>query len=306
MPSSVDSRTVVVTGASGLISSALVTALENDGHRVLRAVRRAVRDPERELSWDPAAGSIEIEKLEGADAVVHLAGESIAGRRWSEAFKQRLLDSRVQGTRLISEAVAALSKRPRVLASASAIGFYGERGNAWLDESTSPGEGFLPEVCLQWEHSTQAARDAGIRVANLRFGVVLSPRSGALADMLTPFKLGAGGVLGSGRQYFSWIALDDAVRAIRFVIENEQLAGPMNLVVPEPVTNRQFTKALGEVLSRPTVLPMPAFAARLLFGEMADALLLASARVLPGRLSEAGFRFDFPELKPALRHMLAN
>ncbi|MGI9458002.1 MAG: TIGR01777 family oxidoreductase, partial [Aeoliella sp.] len=211
---------------------------------------------------------------------------------------------RVEGTALISEAIAALDPKPKVLACASAIGFYGDRGDTVLDESAASGDSFLPEVCLQWERACKPARDAGIRVASMRLGVVLSTEGGALAQMLTPFKLGAGGVLGSGKQYFSWISLHDAARAIEHVLESDQLSGPVNLVAPTPVTNREFTKTLGKVLSRPTIAPMPAFAARLLFGEMADALLLASTRVIPTALAESGFHFQHPELETALHQLL--
>ena len=295
--------TVVVTGASGLIGTKLVPALEAAGRRVLRAVRRPAKN-EQELSYDPKAGTIEREKLVGVDAVIHLAGAGIATKRWTESYKQVLIDSRVDGTKLISETIASLDNKPRVFACASAIGYYGDRGDTELEESATSGDGFLPEVCMQWERACQPARDAGIRTVNMRIGVVLSTKGGALKEMLTPFKLGGGGILGSGRQYFSWIELDDIVRAMQFVLENESLSGPVNLVSPNPVTNREFTKTLGRVLSRPTILPMPAFAARLLFGEMADALLLASARVVPSALTDAGFSYEYAELEPALRHIL--
>jgi len=299
-----DRQTVVVTGASGLIGSHLVPTLERSGYHVVRAVRHEVKNPEKELHWDPASGRIDHEKLEGVWAVVHLAGANIAGKRWSESYKQKILHSRTAGTTLLCETLAKLETKPQVLACASAIGFYGDRGDSKLNETASAGEGFLPEVCLQWERSCDAAREAGIRTANLRMGVVLSTEGGALDQMLTPFKLGVGGVLGSGKQYFSWIALDDSVRAIRFVLENESVQGPVNVVAPEPVTNREYTKTLGSVLGRPTVFPMPAFAARLAFGEMADALLLASARVVPQRLLDEGFAFDYPSLEPALKHAI--
>jgi len=309
MTNSTAQPTIVVTGASGLIGTKLVAALEADGKRVLRAVRREARG-DHELSWDPAAGTIDRDKLEGIeggiDAVIHLAGAGIAAKRWTEAYKQLLIDSRVDGTTLIAETVASLDRKPRVFACASAIGYYGDRGDAELEESAACGDGFLPELCMQWERSCQAARDADIRTVNMRIGVVLSTEGGALKEMLTPFKLGGGGVLGSGRQYFSWISLDDVVRAIPFVVNNGSLSGPVNLVTPNPVTNREFTKTLGRVLSRPTVLPMPAFAARLLFGEMADPLLLASARVVPGALASAGFSYQHAELEPALRHLLGS
>jgi len=297
-------QTIVVTGASGMIGKPLVSAFEGAGHRVIRAVRGTVRDPKAEMAWDPATGNIDRDELIGADAIVHLAGANIAGKRWTPAYKQLLIDSRVDGTTLLSEAIASLDSKPRVLACASAIGYYGDRGDNMLDESAPSGDGFLPELCMQWERACQAARDAGIRVVNMRLGVVLSPTGGALAQMLTPFKLGVGGILGNGRQHFSWISLLDAVRAIQHVVDNDSLSGPVNLVSPQPVTNREFTKTLGKVLGRPTLLPMPAFAARLLFGEMADALLLASARVEPKSLQESQFEFQHSELEPALRHLL--
>ena len=298
-----DQPTIVITGASGMIGSHLAIALEAEGKRVLRAVRRKPQN-DHELSWDPKAGTIDRDKLEGVDAVVHLAGANIAGQRWTEDYKKVLLDSRVEGTTLVAETIASLERKPRVFACASAIGYYGDRGQQELDESAACGDGFLPNVCQQWEQSCQAARDAGIRTVNMRIGVVLSTEGGALKEMLTPFKLGGGGVLGSGQQVFSWIALDDVVRAIRFALDNESLSGPVNLVSPNAVTNREFTKTLGRVLSRPTILPMPAFAARLVFGEMADALLLASAHVVPGKLAENGLRYEYAELEPALRHLL--
>ena len=303
MSDSTHPSTVLVTGASGLLGTKLVAALEAEGKRVLRAVRRNARN-EQEVSWDPATGTIDRDQLEGLDAVVHLAGANVAGKRWSEAYKQLLIDSRVDGTTLIAETLANLDHKPKVFACASAIGYYGDRANEELDESAACGDSFLPELCMQWERSCQPARDAGIRTANMRIGVVLSPEGGGLKKMLLPFKLGGGGILGNGRQYMSWISLDDVVRAIQFVVDNETLAGPINLVTPNPVTNREFTKTLGRVLSRPTVLPMPAVAARLLFGEMADALLLASARVVPSTLTKAGFRYEYADLEPALRHLL--
>ncbi len=225
-------------------------------------------------------------------------------RSWTPAVKARIRDSRVNGTRLLCEALARLSNPPRVLVCASAIGYYGDRGDEVLDEASSPGSGFLPEVCQEWEAATEPARAAGIRVVNLRFGVILSPSGGALAKMLTPFKLGAGGRIGDGRQWMSWIALDDVIDAIAYALNTESLAGPANCVAPQPVTNLEFTKTLGRVLHRPTIFPMPAVAARIAFGEMADALLLASARVLPKELSAAGYPFRYPQLEGALRHML--
>jgi len=296
--------TVLVTGASGLVGTALVSALQAEGHPVMRAVRGEVQHPNEEVHWDPESGQVDRDKLTGVDAVVHLAGANIAGKRWTDAYKKEIRDSRVQGTRLIAETLAGLDPKPRVFACASAIGFYGDRGDAILDESAAPGEGFLPEVCLEWEQACLPAQEAGIRTVNLRFGVVLSKKGGALKEMLTPFKMGVGGVLGNGKQYMSWIVLDDAVRAIQFALENDTLAGPVNVVAPQAVTNREYTKTLGKVLGRPTIVRMPAFAARAAFGEMADDLLLASTRMVPERLQQAGFSFNFPDLEPALRRAL--
>ena len=296
--------TILITGATGMVGTELAQAYEADGHKVLRAVRHPVKDPATEVFWDPTTGEIEKEKLEGLDAVIHLAGANIAGKRWSAAYKQVLLESRTKGTTLISNTLAELNQKPKVLACASAIGYYGDRGHETLTEEAAPGEGFLPDVCMQWEQACQPAREAGIRVANMRIGVVLSTKGGALATMLTPFKLGAGGILGNGKQFFSWIALDDLVEAIRFVVSNDSFTGPVNLVSPQAVTNREFTKSLGKAISRPTLFPMPAFAARLAFGEMADALLLASAHVVPEKLAQAGFPYRFPQLQAALQHVL--
>jgi uncharacterized protein (TIGR01777 family) len=297
---------IAVTGSSGLIGTALVSALEADGQLVKRLVRRPVREGENEVAWDPQAGTIDAAALEGVNAVIHLAGENLAAHRWTKSFKQEILDSRIRGTRLLSESLARLNARPGVLVSASAVGYYGDRGDELLDESSPPGQGFLADVCQQWEAATQPARDAGIRVVNARFGMVLSGRGGALPQMLTPFKLGVGGVVGSGRQYVSWIAIDDLVSAVRLVLRNESLIGPVNFVAPQPVTNREFTTTLGRVLGRPTVMAMPAFGARLAFGEMADEVLLSSARVEPQKLVAAGFKFQHPELEPALRDILAS
>ena len=299
-----EQRRIVVTGSTGLVGTKLIPALEQAGWQVIRAVRRPVDNSETELHWNPAEGKIDRDRFEGVDAVVHLAGANIAGRRWSEKYKQLILDSRVQGTSLLSDTIASLENKPKVFACASAIGFYGDRGNEELSESSPSGDGYLPEVCMQWERCCQSAQDAGIRVANLRIGVILSPEGGALAKMLFPFKMGGGGILGNGKQYFSWMALDDIIGSILFVLNSESISGPVNLVAPQPVTNYEFTKTLGKVLSRPTVLPMPGFAARLALGEMADALLLASTRVVPHVLQEKGYEFQHPDLEPALRHLL--
>jgi uncharacterized protein len=295
---------IAVTGSTGLVGSALVTALEARGHLVRRLVRGNISDGDHEIRWNPDQGEIDAAELNGIDGVVHLAGENIAGGRWTESFKRRILESRTKGTRLLAETLAGLEMKPTVLVSASAIGYYGNRHDEEVDELAPSGNGFLAEVCREWEAATEPAHDAGIRVVKLRIGPVLSPKGGALAKMLTPFKLGLGGVIGSGRQYFSWIALDDVVNAIVFAVENESLVGPVNAVAPGAVTNRDFTKTLGRVLGRPTIFPMPAFAARLAFGEMADEMLLGGVKVAPHELIKTGFPFEYPQLEPALRHLL--
>jgi uncharacterized protein (TIGR01777 family) len=300
---------VIVTGSTGLVGQALIRSLLAEGHEVTRLVRgdaQGFRAPGTSaVHWNPERGEIDAKELEAHAAAVHLAGEPVAEGRWDEAKKRRILESRVKGTRLIAEALAGLSQKPKALVSASAIGFYGDRGEEVLREESASGGDFLSEVCREWEKATLAASQAGIRVVHVRIGVVLSGEGGALSKMLTPFKLGVGGRIGSGRQYMSWITLEDLVRIIRRALTDEQLRGPVNAVAPNPVTNEEFTKALGRVLGRPTLLPIPAFAARLAFGEMADALLLASARVEPARLREAGFEFKHSEIEDALRDVLA-
>lgn len=299
----VGSMNILVTGATGLVGSTLIPFLTTGGHRVTRLVRRSTGRND-EIVWNPEAGSIDAARLEGLDAVVHLAGENIATGRWTPAKKARIRDSRVNGTRLLCETIAKLKQPPKVLVGASAIGFYGDRRDEVMTEASVPGTSFLCEVCRDWEAATEPARQAGVRVVNLRIGVVLTPRGGALAKMLLPFKLCAGGVVGSGRQFMSWIAIDDVIGAIHHALITESLSGPVNAVSPNPATNRDFTKTLGSVLGRPTIIPMPAFAARLAFGEMGDELLLASTRVVPERLSASGYQFRFPELNAALRHLL--
>lgn len=291
---------IAVSGATGLIGSSLRAAL-GGAHTLVPLVRR----PEAGgIPWDPSIGVKDPESLEGIDAVVHLAGESIAAGRWTAARKARIRDSRVVGTRRLCAALASLAKPPEVLVCASAIGFYGDRGEEVLHEQSPPGKGFLPEVCREWEEAASAARDRGIRVVSLRTGIVLSPHGGALAKMLTPFRMGAGGKVGDGRQYMSWVSIDDMAGIIGHALSREALSGPVNAVAPGAVTNATFTAVLARVLSRPAIFPMPAFAARLVFGEMADALLLASTRVVPRRLEETGYGFRHPELEPALRHLL--
>lgn len=294
---------ILVTGSTGLVGSAVVPFLTTGGHRALRLVRGTPRNAD-EITWNPTAGTIDADKLEGIDAVVHLAGDNIAHGRWTAAKKARIRDSRVLGTRLLSTALAKLNRKPRVFVCASAIGFYGHRGDEVMTESSPPGPTFISNVCRDWEAATEPAKQAGIRVVNLRIGVVLTPRGGALAKMLTPFKLCAGGVVGSGRQYWSWIALDDVVGAIHHAITHDELTGPVNAVAPETLTNAEFTKILGRVLHRPTIAPLPTFVVKLLLGEMGDELLLASTRVVPNRLQETGYQFRCPTLEGALRHVL--
>jgi uncharacterized protein (TIGR01777 family) len=294
---------VLITGAHGLIGHALSTLLGADGHRVLSLTRSKFPTNEREISWNPDTGTIEKADLEGFDAIVHLAGESIVGR-WTPQKKARILESRVKGTRLLCETLAGLHSRPMVLISASAVGYYGEGGNKVLTENSPVGSLFLSRVAQAWEEATKAVGRKGIRVVNLRIGFVLSKQGGGLAAMLRPFKLGIGGRVGNGHQYLSWIALDDLARSISHAILTDSLRGPVNAVSPHPATNREFTKALGRVLGRPTIFPLPAFAARIALGEMADELLLASARATPDRLLASGFEFQFPELEEALRHVL--
>ena len=294
---------ILVSGASGLIGSALAPHLEAAGHRVTRLVRGRARPGWGEAAWDPDAGRMPLPALEGVDAVVHLAGESIVGR-WSADKKQRIYASRVHGTQVLCEALRQVARPPKTFVCASAIGYYGNRGERLLLEESRAGEDFLARVCIDWEAAAAPAAQRGIRVVSLRLGMVLSASGGALGQMLPPFRLGLGGVLGGGAQYMSWIALDDVVGAMAHVLMTESLRGAVNLVSPEPVRNRDFTRTLGRVLRRPTRFAVPAFAARLLFGEMADALLLASTRVQPGKLNASGYAFRYPALEDALRHVL--
>jgi uncharacterized protein (TIGR01777 family) len=295
---------VLVSGSSGLIGSALVTFLQSGEHGVTRLVRSKSTRYEKQVLWDPLAGSLDVEGLRGIDAVVHLAGENIAAGTWTTARKANIRDSRIKGTRLLSESLASLRQPPAVLASASAVGYYGDQGDKILDEQSDSGSGFLADVCRQWEEATKPAAEAGIRVVHLRTGMVLSSSGGVLAKTLTLFRLGMGGRLGSGRQYTSWITLDDVVGAIHHCLVNESLHGAINLVSPNPVTNREFTKVLGKVLKRPTWFAVPTAALRLTLGKMADELLLTSTRVTPTRLLASGYEFHHPELEPALRHEL--
>ncbi len=295
---------VLVSGATGLVGEALTQALEERGDTPVLLSRRPGTENEARVVWNPAAGVLDPAALDGVAAVVHLAGENVSDGRWSEAKKQRILDSRVNGTRLLAEAIAAARTKPGVLVSASAMGYYGDTGDAVVDEASPAGSGFLAEVCQQWEAATAPAEAAGVRTVHYRIGLVLSADGGALAKMLAPFKAGLGGPLGNGRMWMSWISIDDLVRGILHCIDTESLAGPVNAVAPHPVTNRDFTKALGRVLRRPTLFPVPAPAIRLLFGEMGEALLLSSARVHPTRLSASGYHFAHPEIGVALQALL--
>ncbi len=295
---------IAVTGSHGLVGSGLISALAAGGHQVTCLIRGEARG-ERQASWDPMDGLRDPARLEGLDAVVHLAGENIAAGRWTAERKAAIRQSRVGGTRRLSQDLARLARPPRVLLTASAVGYYGDRGEEILREDSPPGRGFLADICQQWEAAALPAVQAGIRVVHARFGMILSPDGGALKRMLPPFRLGLGGAIGTGRQFLSWIAIQDAIRAILHALSTDALRGPVNVVAPTAVTNAEFTRALARVLSRPAVAVLPAAVARIVFGEMADALLLASARVLPVRLQDSGFVFGFLELEGALRHLLA-
>jgi uncharacterized protein (TIGR01777 family) len=292
---------IVLSGASGLIGSALAPALRARDHDVLRLVRSEPSAAD-EIRWDPAAGELDPARLTGVDAIVNLSGENL-GKRWTDARKRAIMDSRVQSTDLLARTAAGLDPRPSALVVASAVGYYGDRGDEILTEESSGGSGFLADVVTAWEKAADPAREAGIRVVHMRQGIVLSKDGGALKPMLLPFKLGAGGRVGSGKQWWSWIGMDDLVAGYAKALEGD-LAGAVNATAPNPATNEQFTKALGSALHRPTVLPVPAFAARALFGEMGDAMLLGGQRVLPARLVEAGFDFSAPTLEIGMKRAL--
>lgn len=296
---------IAISGASGLIGSHVMTHLRDQGHTVLPLVRTRPKAGEDAIYWSVDAGEIDTDALEGLDVVIHLAGEPLATSRWTEAKKKAILESRTKGTALIANALANLKKKPALFISASAVGYYGSRGDTWVDEESEPGEGFLAEVCHAWEQASEPARTAGIRVVNTRIGIVWASKGGALEKMLPLFKLGVGGRLGEGDQYMSWIGITDVSEAISFIIDNEELAGPVNLCAPEPATNAELTKSLGDVLNRPTIFPVPAFALRLAMGkELAEEALLGGQRVRPTRLIEAGYTFRHPQLEASLRHVL--
>ena len=292
---------ILITGCSGLIGSALRPVLEKQEHEVVSLTRSQARRA-GEFHWDPAKGEIDPAALEGIGGVVHLAGESVAGR-WTPAKKQRILESRVTGTRFISETIAALDPVPQVLVCASGIGVYGDRGDERVTEESAPGNGFLVDVVRAWEGAADPARAAGIRVVHTRFGIVQSRHGGALNTQLPLFRFGLGGPIGGGRQYVSWVAIDDVVGALSFALSRDEVSGPVNVTAPEPVRQRDYARTLGRVLRRPAVLPAPGFAVRLILGEFAGEVLNGQC-ALPRRLTETGYAFRFPELEPALRHVL--
>ena len=298
-------QTVLISGADGLIGSRLVPFLTTGGHRVVKLVRRPPHNQD-EIFWDPAAGQIDAGAMAALspDAVIHLAGENIGQGRWTAAKKKRIIDSREQGTRLLASTLTRLSPRPHTLLSASAIGFYGNRGDQVVDETAGPGLDFISHVCRLWEDAVQPAVEAGIRVVHLRIGVVLTPEGGALRMMLPLFRLGLGGRIGSGRQYLSWIGMDDAVGAVYRLLMRSDISGPVNIVAPEPVTNAEFTRILAEVLKRPALFPVPAMAVKTIFGEMGKEVALSGTRVHPVKLLQIGYPFQFPDLKICLAHVL--
>jgi uncharacterized protein (TIGR01777 family) len=294
---------ILIGGSHGLGGTALIKSLETAGHEVFRLVRHAPQ-AKTEIEWSPDRYSIALARIEGFDAVVNLAGESIAEGRWTDEKKRRIRESRVKGTKLLGDALANLASPPKTFICASAIGYYGNRGDEILTEESAPGNDFLAQVCVEWEQATALATEKGIRVVNARFGVILDANGGALKKMLPPFRMGVGGKIGSGKQWMSWIALADVVGALTFALATESVRGPVNFVAPNPVTNAEFTKTLGKILSRPTLFPIPAFAVRLLFGEMGEALLLGSQRVEPERLKSTGYPFQYSQLEPALAAIL--
>lgn len=295
---------ILLTGSTGLIGSALSGHLQAQGHKIYPLHRNP--PTQKKHYWFPEENRIHLDDEIKLDSVIHLAGENIADSRWSQQKKERILYSRVHGTRLLAEALTELRHKPELLISGSAIGYYGDTGDNIVDEDSNRGTGFLSDVASEWESATQAAQDAGIRTIHIRTGIVLSPDGGVLQKMLLPFNMGLGGVVGNGKQYMSWISIDDVVGIIDYMLNNQQLSGPYNLVAPQPVTNYSFTKSLGRALRRPTISPLPAFAARIMFGEMADALLLSSSRVATTRLNASGYTFVDNELDQTLSRLLNN
>ena len=296
--------TLAVTGATGLIGAALVKRLRARGHTVRRLVRSAKQAAGNDVVWNAERGELDPRSLQGVQAIVHLAGEPVA-QRWTPETRRAIRESRVRSTELLARTIAGMTVPPTVLLSGSAIGYYGDRGNELLPESSAPGTGFLAQVTQEWEQATAGAEQAGVRVAHLRTGIVLDAHGGALERLLVPFKLGVGGPIGGGHQWMSWISLEDELRAIEHALRTESLRGPVNLVAPNPVTNATFATTLGKVLNRPALVPVPAFALELLYGEMARATVLAGQHVRPAALAAAGFEFRFPTLEQALKHELA-
>lgn len=292
-------RRIGITGSTGMVGAALLSYLSTAGHQVARFVRRHEDEQAGDIYWSPAHRQLNPARLEGLDAVVHLAGENI-GERWTAARRASIRDSRIEGTRLLARTLGAMKRPPTVFVSASAVGYYGDRGDEMLDEQSSRGDGFLAELTAEWEEAATPLRDRGVRVVHLRFGVVLSPSGGALRRLLTPFRLGVGGRAGTGRQWMSWIALDDCLGAVEHALFTDAVSGPVNVVAPEPVRNAEFARVLGSVLRRPAALPVPALALKAAFGEMAEQTLLASQRAIPAKLGSSGFAWLFPTLETAL------
>ena len=295
---------IAVTGSSGLVGSALTEAITRAGHTSVKMVRSDRDFSLNSIFWDPQQGLLNNQDLNSVDAVVHLAGENIAGKKWNKAFKKKIRDSRIQSTTLLASSLAAMKNPPKVLISASAIGFYGDRSDQELTEESSIGEGFLPDLAKDWEDAAKVVTSNGVRLVTLRIGVVISKKGGALAKMLLPFKLGLGGPLGDGKHYVSWISLDDLISIILFCIDHPELSGPVNATAPNPVQNKEFTKALAKAVCRPAIFPLPKIIAKLIFGEMADEALFASAKIIPRKLLAAGFTFTHDTIDKAFKHEL--
>lgn len=296
---------ILMSGSTGLIGSDLVPFLQQKGHQVARLVRKKTDKPDQEIYWNPDKEEIDQNRLEGFDAVIHLAGENIVNERWTQEKKERIRLSRVKGTRFLCESLMKLQDPPQTVIAASAVGFYGDRGMEILHEYNPKGKGFLADLCQDWEEAFKPIRTKRARLVHLRLGAVLTPKGGALAKMLSPFKKGVGAILGNGKQYLSWITIDDLLAIFEYVLTHQaQLQGPVNAVSPNPVTQKKFAKTLGKVLGKPVFMKVPAFACRLLFGEMADEVLLASARAEPANLTATGFKFQYPDLEEALKHEL--